>query len=155
MSPAFLSRMMVRAPPLEELIWIKARVPAGRSSTFAGRMERADKIWLWRPSCLVADVTTAKQDAAFFEEMSNQWREELNCCLREIERLNGCKRRPLFHGRGRAASRTRTAHKRPFAKQDPREKTAPAELPALQLHRGDGEVVAIFRQPLDLWCRPP
>ncbi len=59
-------------------------------------------------------------NALFFERTSNQWREEQNRCLREIERLQAADRSYMDEG-VQLLELARNAQ-RLFAKQEPREK---------------------------------
>ena len=58
-----------------------------------------------RIHAMYADKLDGMIDAAFFQKMSNQWREVQDRCQRDIERHRRC-RQDLFE-RGRGASRTR------------------------------------------------
>ena len=59
-------------------------------------------------------------DTAFYERMSNQWREEQNRCQREIERLQAADRSYMDEG-VQLLELARNAQML-FAKQEPREK---------------------------------
>ena len=61
-------------------------------------------------------------DTAFFEKMSNQWREEQNRCLREIERHQNADKSCIDEG-AQLLDLARNAQ-RLFEKQEPREKAA-------------------------------
>jgi site-specific DNA recombinase len=87
-------------------------------------------------------------DAGFFERMSNQWREEQNRCLREIERLQAADRSYMDEG-VQLLELARNAQ-RLFAKQEPREKRRLLNFLLSNCTWEDGEVVATFRQPFDL-----
>jgi site-specific DNA recombinase len=86
-------------------------------------------------------------DAAFFERMSNQWREEQNRCLREIERLQAANRSYMDEG-VQLLELARNAQ-RLFAKQEPREKRRLLNFLLSNCTWEDGNVVATFRQPFD------
>ena len=62
-----------------------------------------------RVNAMYLDKLDGRVDVGFFDQMSAQWREQQNQCLREIARHEFG--RAVVHGRGRAASRTRA--KRP------------------------------------------
>jgi site-specific DNA recombinase len=87
-------------------------------------------------------------DAAFFEKMSNQWREEQNRCLREIERLQAADRSYMDEG-VQLLELARSAQKL-FEQQEPREKRRLLNFVLSNCTWDDGEVVATFRQPFDL-----
>ena len=87
-------------------------------------------------------------DAAFFERMSNQWREEQNRCQREIERLQAADRSYMDEG-VQLLELARNAQ-RLFAKQEPREKRRLLNFLLSNCTWEDGEVVATFHQPFDL-----
>src|SRR5262249_49245068 len=87
-------------------------------------------------------------DANFFDRMSNQWREEQNRCLREIERLQAADRSYLDEG-VQLLELARNAQ-RLFAKQEPREKRRLLNFLLSNCTWEDGKVVANFRQPFDL-----
>ena len=72
-------------------------------------------------------------DAAFFERMSNQWREEQNRCLSEIERLQAADR--SYMGEGAQLLELARNAQRLFAKQDAR-KTSAARFHAVELLLG-------------------
>ena len=73
-------------------------------------------------------------DAAFFEKMSNQWREEQNRCQREIERHQNADK--SYHGRRRALLELARNAQRLFAKQEPREKRRLLNFRTIELHLG-------------------
>ncbi|MBX3552910.1 MAG: hypothetical protein KF697_10670 [Pseudolabrys sp.] len=80
--------------------------------------------------------------------MSNQWREEQNCCLREIERLQAADHSYMDEG-VQLLELARNAQ-RLSAKQEPREKRRLLNFVLSNCTWEDGEVVATFRQPFDL-----
>ena len=73
-----------------------------------------------RIHAMYVDKLDGLVDAAFFERMSNQWREAQNGCLREIERLKAADRSYMDEG-VRILELAQNAQ-RLFAKQEPREK---------------------------------
>ena len=89
-------------------------------------------------------------DAAFFEQMSNQWREEQNRCQREIERHQTADS-PTWTRALQLLELARNAQ-RLFAKQEPREKRRLLNFVLSNCTWEDGEVVATFRQPFDHAC---
>lgn len=101
-----------------------------------------------RIHAMYVDKLDGLVDSAFFERMSNQWREEQNRCLREIERLQVADRSYLDEG-VQLLELARNAQ-RLFAKQEPREKRRLLNFLLSNCTWEDGEVVATFRQPFDL-----
>ena len=87
-------------------------------------------------------------DTAFFERMSNQWREEQNRCQREIERHQNADKSYMDEG-VQLLELARNAQ-RLFAKQEPREKRRLLNFVLSNCTWEDGEVVATFRQPFDM-----
>jgi len=90
-------------------------------------------------------------DAAFFERKWNQWREEQNRCLREIERLQMADHSYLDEGVQRVEL-ARNAQ-RLFAKQEQRDKRRLLNFLLSNCTWGDGEVVATSCQPFDLLAK--
>lgn len=101
-----------------------------------------------RIHAMYVDKLDGLVDAAFFERMSNQWREEQNRCLREIERLQAADRCYMDEG-VQLLELARNAQ-RLFAKQEPREKRRLLNFLLSNCTWEDGKVVATFRQPFDL-----
>jgi site-specific DNA recombinase len=87
-------------------------------------------------------------DVAFFERMSNQWREEQNRCLREIERHQDADK--FYLDEGVALLELARNAQRLFAKQEPREKRRLLNFVLSNCTWEDGNVVATFRQPFDM-----
>jgi hypothetical protein len=87
-------------------------------------------------------------DAAFFERMSNQWREEQKRCQREIERNQEADKSYLDEGVA-LLELARNAQ-RLFTEQEPREKRRLLNFVLSNCTWADGEVVATFRQPFDV-----
>ena len=87
-------------------------------------------------------------DTAFFDKMSNQWREEQNRCLREIERHQSADKFYLDEG-VELLELARNAQ-RLFAKREPREKRRLLNFVLSNCTWDDGKVIATFRQPFDL-----
>jgi hypothetical protein len=101
-----------------------------------------------RIHAMYVDKLDGLVDAAFFERMSNQWREEQNRCQREIERLQAADRSYMDEG-VQLLELARNAQ-RLFAKQEPREKRRLLNFLLSNCTWEDGEVVATFHQPFDL-----
>ena len=80
--------------------------------------------------------------------MSNQWREEQNRCLSEIERLQAADRSYMDEG-AQLLELARNAQ-RLFAKQELREKRRLLGFMLSNCSWEDGEVVATYRQPFDM-----
>jgi site-specific DNA recombinase len=87
-------------------------------------------------------------DAAFFEKMSNQWREAQECCQREIEQHRSADKSYLSEGIA-LLDLARDAQ-RLFATQEPREKRRLLKFLLSNCTWEDGTVVANFRQPFDM-----
>ena len=101
-----------------------------------------------RIHAMYVDKLDGLVDAAFFERMSNQWREAQNGCLREIERLKAADRSYMDEG-VQILELAQNAQKL-FAKQEPREKRRLLNFLLLNCTWRDGGVVATLRQPFDL-----
>jgi site-specific DNA recombinase len=101
-----------------------------------------------RIHAMYVDKLDGLVDTAFFERMSNRWREEQNRCLREIERHQDADKSYLDEGVA-LLELARNAQ-RLFAKQEPREKRRLLNFVLSNCTWEDGEVVATFRQPFDL-----
>jgi site-specific DNA recombinase len=101
-----------------------------------------------RIHAMYVDKLDGLVDAAFFEEMSGQWRDEQNRCLREIERLQAADRSYMEEG-VKLLELAQNAQ-RLFAKQEPREKRRLLNFLLSNCVWRDGEVEANFRQPFDL-----
>ncbi len=109
-----------------------------------GEYKRLDE----RIHAMYVDKLDGLVDAAFFERMSNQWREEQNRCLREIERLQAADRSYLDEG----AQLLELAWngQRLFERQEPREKRRLLDFVLSNCTWEGGNVVATFRQSFDL-----
>jgi site-specific DNA recombinase len=101
-----------------------------------------------RIHAMYVDKLDGLVDTAFFEKMSNQWREEQNRCQREIERRRNADKSYLSEGIA-LLDLARNAQ-RLFAKQEPREKRRLLNFVLSNCTWEDGEVVATFRQPFDM-----
>src|SRR5436190_3338976 len=104
-----------------------------------------------RINVMYVDKLDGLVDTAFFEKMSNQWRDEQNRCQREIERHQAADRSYLDEGI-QLLELARNAQ-RLFAKQKPREKRRLLDFVLANCAWEDGEVVATFRQPFDLLAK--
>jgi site-specific DNA recombinase len=101
-----------------------------------------------RISAMYVDKLDGVVDAATFEKLSNQWREEQNRCLREIERHQSADK--SYRKEGVALLDLARNAQRLFAKQAPREKRRLLDFVLSNCRWEDGEVVATFRQPFEL-----
>jgi site-specific DNA recombinase len=101
-----------------------------------------------RINAMYVDKLDGLVDVAFFEKMSNQWRDEQNRCLREIERHQEADKSYMDEGVQllELARKAQTL----FDRQEPREKRRPLDFLLSNCTWEDGEVVATFRQPFDL-----
>src|SRR6266403_1079512 len=81
-------------------------------------------------------------DTAFYERMSNQWREEQNRCQREIERHRNADK--SYKDEGVALLDLARNAQRLFAMQEPREKRRLLNFVLSNCSWEDGEVVATF-----------
>jgi site-specific DNA recombinase len=98
--------------------------------------------------CLNVDKLDGLVDTAFFERMSNQWREEQERCQREIERHRNADKSYLSEGI--ALLELARDAQRLFAKQEPREKRRLLNFLLSNCTWEDGKVIAAFRQPFDI-----
>ena len=87
-------------------------------------------------------------DAAFFEKMSNQWREEQSRCQREIERHRNADKSYLSEGV--ALLELARDAQRLFAKQEPSEKRRLLNFLLSNCTWDDGQIVATLRQPFEM-----
>ena len=101
-----------------------------------------------RIHAMYVDKLDGLVDTAFYEKMSNQWREEQSRCQREIERHQNADKSYLDEGVA-LLELARNAQ-RLFAKQEPREKRRLLNFLLSNCTWEDGEVVATFRQPFDM-----
>jgi site-specific DNA recombinase len=104
-----------------------------------------------RTHAMYFDKLDGLVEAAFFEKMSNQWREEQNRCLREIERLQAADRSYMDEG-VQLLELARNAQ-RLFAEQEPREKRRLLNFLLSNCTWEHGEVVATLREPFDLLAK--
>ena len=101
-----------------------------------------------RIHAMYVDKLDGLVDTAFFEKMSNQWREEQSRCQRETERHQNADKSYLEEG-VQLLELARNAQ-RLFAQQEPREKRRLLNFLLSNCTWEDGEVVATFREPFDL-----
>jgi DNA invertase Pin-like site-specific DNA recombinase len=101
-----------------------------------------------RIHAMYVDKLDGLVDTAFFEKMSNQWREEQNRCQREIERHQNADESYLEEG-VQLLELARNAQ-RLFAQQEPREKRRLLNFVLSNCTWEDGKVVATFREPFDM-----
>jgi site-specific DNA recombinase len=112
------------------------------------RLEAENKRLSDRIHAMYVDKLDGLIDTAFFEKMSNQWREEQARCQREIARhLNADK---SYLTEGIALLDLARNAQRLFAKQEPREKRRLLKFLLSNTTWKDGELTATFRQPFDL-----
>jgi site-specific DNA recombinase len=101
-----------------------------------------------RIHAMYVDKLDGLVDAAFFEKMSNGWREEQNRCLREIERQHEADRSYMEEGI-QLLELAQNAQSL-FAKQEPREKRRLLNFVLSNCTWEDGKVIPRFRRPFDL-----
>jgi site-specific DNA recombinase len=101
-----------------------------------------------RIHAMYVDKLDGLVDMAFYDRMSNQWREEQNRCQREIERHRNADKSYLDEGVA-LLDLARNAQ-RLFAKQEPREKRRLLNFVLSNCTWEDGEVVSTFHQPFDM-----
>jgi site-specific DNA recombinase len=104
-----------------------------------------------RINAMYVDKLDGLVDTAFFDKMSNQWRDEQLRCLREVERHQNADKSYMDEG-VQLLELARNAQ-RLFSRQEPREKRRLLNfvLSNCSWEDGeDGEVVATFRQPFDI-----
>src|SRR5580704_18077027 len=101
-----------------------------------------------RINVMYVDKLDGLVDVPFFEKMSNQWRDEQNRCLREIERHQEADKSYMDEG-VQLLELARNAQ-RLFERQEPRQKRRLLNFVLSNCTWEDGEVVATFRQPFDL-----
>jgi site-specific DNA recombinase len=101
-----------------------------------------------RINAMYVDKLDGLIETAFFERMSNQWREEQNRCQREIERHQNADK--SYKDEGIALLDLARNAQRLFAAQEPREKSRLLNFLLSNCTWEDGEVVATFRQPFDM-----
>jgi DNA invertase Pin-like site-specific DNA recombinase len=101
-----------------------------------------------RVHAMYADKLDGLINAAFFQKMSNQWREEQDRCRRDIERHRNADRSYLSEGV--ALLELANNAQRLFAQQEPREKRRLLNFLLSNCTWNDGVLIASFRQPFDM-----
>ena len=101
-----------------------------------------------RINAMYVDKLDGLVDTAFYERMSNQWREEQNHCQREIERRQNADK--SYKDEGVALLDLARNAQGLFAMQEPREKRRLLNFVLSNCTWEDGEVVATFREPFDM-----
>lgn len=101
-----------------------------------------------RIHAMYVDKLDGVVDAAFFERMSNQWREAQERCQGEIERHRRADKSYLFEGV--ALLELARDAQRLFATQQPREERRLLNFLLSNCSWVDGTVVATFREPFDM-----
>jgi DNA invertase Pin-like site-specific DNA recombinase len=99
-----------------------------------------------RINAMYVDKLDGLVDTAFYDRMSNQWREEQNRCQREIERHQNADK--SYKDEGVALLDLARNAQRLFAKQEPREKRRLLNFVLSNCTWEDGEVVATSANPL-------
>ena len=100
-----------------------------------------------RINAMYVDKLDGLVDTAFYDRMSNQWREEQNRCQREIERHQNADK--SYKDEGIALLDLARNAQRLFVSQEPREKRRLLNFVLSNCSWEDGEVIATFRQPFD------
>jgi site-specific DNA recombinase len=112
------------------------------------RLEAEAKRLNDRIHAMYVDKLDGLVDTVFFEQMSNQWREEQARCQSEIERHRNADKSYL--GEGVALLELARDAQKLFANQEPREKRRLLNFLLSNCTWADGKVVAHFRQPFDM-----
>jgi site-specific DNA recombinase len=112
------------------------------------RLEAENKRLGDRINAMYVDKLDGRVDTAFFDKMSEEWREEQNRCLREIERHQHAEKSYMNEGI-QLLELARNAQSL-FERQDAREKRRLLNFVLSNCTWEDGEVVATFKQPFDL-----
>lgn len=138
----------------EVLEWVRDALHASHADE---RREHEDAIRLHqaeykrlqdRINAMYVDKLDGVVDTAFFEKMSNQWREEQDRYLREIERHQQADQSYMDEG-VQILELARNAQKL-FERHEPREKRRLLNFVLSNCTWEDGEVVASFRQPFEV-----
>ena len=138
----------------EVLEWVRDALHAscadelGEHEEAIKRLQTEHKRLQDRIHAIYVDKLDGLIDTAFFDKMSNQWREEQNRCQREIDRHQNADKSYLDEG-VQLLELARNAQSL-FAKQKPREKRRLLNFVLSNCTWEDGEVVATFRQPFDM-----
>jgi site-specific DNA recombinase len=138
----------------EVLEWVRDALHASHAEE---RREHGEAIRRLEAECkrlddrihaMYADKLDGLIDAAFFQEMSNRWREEQECCRRDIERHQNADRSYLREGVD--LLELANSAQRLFASQEPREKRRLLNFLLSNCTWNDGVLTASFRQPFDM-----
>lgn len=123
----------------EVLEWVRDALHASHADERCENQERIKqaehKRLQDRINALYVDKLDGLVDTAFYDRLSNQWREEQNRCQREIERHQNADQ--SYKDEGVALLDLARDVKRLFAKQQPREKRRLLNLRAIELHMGE------------------
>ena len=101
-----------------------------------------------RIRAMYVDKLDGTVDAAFYDKMSSQWREEQGRCQREIDRLQTANQ--SYMDEGVQILELASNAQKLFESQEPRQKRRLLNFLLSNCSWEDGEVVATFRQPFDL-----
>ena len=101
-----------------------------------------------RSRAMYVDKLDGIVEAAFYDKMSNQWREKQSRCQREIDRLQTVNQ--SYMDEGVQILELASNAQKLFASQEPRQKRRLLNFLLSNCSWEDGEVVATFRQPFDL-----
>jgi len=104
-----------------------------------------------RVNAMYVDKLDGRVDAAFFDRMSGEWRNEQNRCLREIERHEAAEQSYMEEG-VQILELARNARSL-FERQRPREKRRLLNFMLSNCSWEDGRVIATLRQPFDLLAK--
>lgn len=98
-------------------------------------------------NAMYVDKLDGVVDSAFYDKMSNQWRDELNRCQQEIDRLQIVDK--SYMDEGVQILELASNAQRLFEKQEPHQKRLLLNFLLSNCSWEDGEVTAIVLQPLD------
>jgi site-specific DNA recombinase len=138
----------------EVLDWVREALRAShaderREHEAAIKRHRAEHKRLQdRINAMYVDKLDGLVDTAFYDRMSNQWREEQNRCQREIERNQNADK--SYKDEGVALLELARNAQRLFANQEPREKRKLLNFVLSNCTWEGGEVIATLRQPFDM-----
>jgi site-specific DNA recombinase len=138
----------------EALEWVRESLQASHADErreheeAVGRLQAEHKRLGDRINAMYLDKLDGRVDGAFFDKMSDQWREQQNRCLREIVRHESAEQSYMDEG-VQILELAQNAQKL-FERQEPSEKRRLLNFILSNCTWEDGEVVATFRQPFDL-----
>ncbi|MFZ4533407.1 MAG: recombinase family protein, partial [Alsobacter sp.] len=104
-----------------------------------------------RINAMYVDKLDGLVETAFYDRMSNQWREDQNRCQHEIERHQNADK--SYKDEGIALLDLARNAQRLFVMQEPREKRRLLNIVLSNCTWEDGEVIATFRQPFDILAK--